>query len=387
MLANPNPGLYIHIPFCLRKCPYCDFYSTADLSLKPAFLKALLLEIRLTAGPACTFDTVYLGGGTPSLLDTGDIQQIIDAINEYHSILPDAEFTIEANPGTVRPRQLSALRDVGVNRINIGVQSFQSRFLRFLGRIHTAGDSDRAVQSARDAGFENIGLDLIYGLPGQSKADLAEDLRRAVAFRPAHLSCYTLTYEPETPMGRQRQAGRIRPMPDGRLADLMIVTAEYLGANGYERYEISNYARSEPSEHQLNRSKHNQKYWNHVPYLGLGPSAHSYAPPVRRWNMRDVGKYIDRLADGQLPVGGKEQLSRRQEMTESIYLGFRQADGIILDRFNQAFECDFLQEFSDPLVFLKSEGLLMVDETACRLTEKGMRLLDSVVERFLILDF
>jgi len=382
-----NAGLYIHIPFCLSKCPYCDFYSVADLSLKPAFLKALLSEIRLSGRQPLPFDTVYLGGGTPSQLDPGEVREIIDTAKRYHRLLPGAEFTLEMNPGVIRPRQLSELKDIGINRINIGVQSFQDDLLRFLGRVHSAEDSNRTIQSVRDAGFESIGLDLIYGLPGQSRTDLLDDLQNALAFQPEHLSCYTLTYEPGTPMGRQKQSGAIEPLPDRRLADQMIATADYLRANGYERYEISNYAKPDPSGQHLNRSRHNLKYWNHVPYLGLGPSAHSYVPPVRRWNIRDVSRYIDNLAEGELPVGGEEQLDRQQQIVEWIYLGFRQTDGLIIERFNQAFECDFLQRSSEALKPLEEDGMLIVDGTSCRLTEKGMQLLDSVVERFLILDF
>jgi len=382
-----NAGLYIHIPFCLSKCPYCDFYSVADLSLKPAFLKALLSEIRLSGRQPLPFDTVYLGGGTPSQLDPGEVREIIDTAKRYHRLLPGAEFTLEMNPGVIRPRQLSELKDIGINRINIGVQSFQDDLLRFLGRVHSAEDSNRTIQSVRDAGFESIGLDLIYGLPGQSRTDLLDDLQNALAFQPEHLSCYTLTYEPGTPMGRQKQSGAIEPLPDRRLADQMIATADYLRANGYERYEISNYAKPDPSGQHLNRSRHNLKYWNHVPYLGLGPSAHSYVPPVRRWNIRDVSRYIDNLAEGELPVGGEEQLDRQQQIVEWIYLGFRQTDGLIIERFNQAFECDFLQRSSEALRPLEEDGMLIVDGTSCRLTEKGMQLLDSVVERFLILDF
>ena len=207
-------GIYIHIPFCRQKCPYCDFYSITDLSLIDSFINAAQVEIELVEKSSLRFDTLYIGGGTPSVLSVNDIALIIRKIYQYFKITPDAEVSMEINPGTVTHGQLERYRDAGLNRINVGGQSFQDKNLQFLGRIHDAKDFSEVLQSARQAGFDNLGLDLIYGLPGQTKDGWVEDLKKAVEFEPDHLSCYMLTYESGTPMERARRNGQIAPLAD-----------------------------------------------------------------------------------------------------------------------------------------------------------------------------
>jgi len=210
---NTEPaGIYIHIPFCIRKCPYCDFYSVTDFSLKPPFLKALMREMRMVCNVSSRFNTLYIGGGTPSVLDAEDIRQIIMKARRSYDILPESEITIEANPGTVNPEKLRDYHHAGVNRINIGVQSFYDPNLKFLGRIHSARDAVLAIRWARKAGFDNMGLDLICGIPGQTKKSWLLDLQNAIEFEPEHLSCYMLTFEPDTPMDKDRQRGIFRPL-------------------------------------------------------------------------------------------------------------------------------------------------------------------------------
>jgi oxygen-independent coproporphyrinogen-3 oxidase len=369
-------GIYIHIPFCIRKCPYCDFYSISDLSLSDAFTEALQKEMQMAefSFPA---DTIYFGGGTPSVLDPDQIDRIIRAAYQCFSIAESAEITIEVNPGTVSFEKLKTYRRMGVNRLNIGVQSFQDEHLRFLGRIHSGSDAKHAIDWAKKAGFDNIGLDLIYGIPGQSEAIWLADLDAALEFAPAHLSCYMLTYPEGTPIEKQRQAGLFYPSDDNTVSSLFLKTGEYLSRHGYLHYEISNFARSESL-----MSRHNRKYWNDVSYLGFGPSAHSFIKPERFWNVRSVKRYIQRIDAGKRPISGKEELTRDQQMMEAIYLGLRQKQGIDIARFNQKFGMSFEETFKDILKRLEREGLREDQPGFCSLSEKGMLFADGAAHLF-----
>ena len=307
-LGSPTPlgGVYVHIPFCLRKCLYCDFYSTADLSLKPAFLEALITEIAATDPGELVFDTIYFGGGTPSLLSPPEVARILGGLFSRFHFQEPVEITLEANPGTVGLESLKGLRSAGVNRLNIGVQSFQDENLAQLGRIHSAAQAQEALAAARRAGFGELGLDLIYGLPGQRRPAWFTDLRRALAYQPEHLSCYMLTLEPGTPLAERHRFGRFRPAPEARVAELFMATSEFLAGRGYLHYEVSNFARCGPSGcRQARVSRHNSKYWSHAPYLGFGPAAHSFLPPKRFWNHRDVARYVEDLRAGRRPLAGR----------------------------------------------------------------------------------
>lgn len=375
--------MYVHIPFCAQKCPYCDFYSITDSSLHAAFLDALMCEMDLKSGFASEFDTLYIGGGTPSVFNAENIGRIIAAVRRSFSILQDAEITLEVNPGTITAEELGGFRQVGVNRLNIGVQSFNPENLNFLGRIHSRSDADLAGRWARDAGFENIGLDLIYGLPGQTKKAWIDDLKRALRFEPEHLSCYMLTCEPGTPMDTSRQKGRFRPLNDDKIRDLFTTTIEFLARRGYAQYEVSSFAstgsgRSGQRSFERNRSRHSRKYWSFISYLGLGPSAHSFKEPERFWNRPDVRRYIEELAARRFPPAENEVLSRSQLMMEAIYLGLRQVEGISIDAFEEKFAVNFQQRFSDTLRGLGERGLIRSIQNRCALTRKGMLFLDSI---------
>jgi putative oxygen-independent coproporphyrinogen III oxidase len=375
--------LYVHIPFCLQKCSYCDFYSITDPALHQAFLDALMIEMNLKSGFALTFDSLYIGGGTPSVFGAETIGRIIEAAHRSFNILKDAEITLEINPDTITPQTLEGFRRAGVNRLNIGVQSFNPENLNFLGRLHSKSDADLAGQWAREAGFENIGLDLIYGIPGQTKKAWVADLEQALRFEPEHLSCYMLTCEPGTPLDASRRKGRFRLLNDDKISALFTSTIEFLAARGYAQYEVSNFARTDSDStekpgFEQNRSRHNRKYWLFVPYLGLGPSAHSFKEPERSWNQPDVREYINELAAGRLPPSGREMLSRSQLMMEAIYLGLRQTEGINIDAFEEKFGVNFQQQFSDTLEGLEERGLIGIAQNRCALTRKGMLFLDSV---------
>ncbi|MFW5640211.1 MAG: radical SAM family heme chaperone HemW [Thermodesulfobacteriota bacterium] len=372
-------GIYLHIPFCVRKCAYCDFYSCTRLDRVPEFMDALRREMRLTARDAPgPFDSVYFGGGTPSTLGPHRIQILLDRVVTSYRLLPNPEITLEANPGTVQSEDFRAYRRAGVNRLNIGVQSFQNRNLRFLGRIHTAEEAIATVDAARRAGFDNLGLDLMYGLPGQSAEAWRFDLKTAISLNPDHLSCYMLSYEPGTPLDRQRRKGSIQPLPDRRVGELFDMTVSVLAAGGYAQYEISNFARSEALQ-----SRHNQKYWNFAPYLGLGPSAHSFILPRRHWNLSDIESYTETLRDRLFPIEAEERLTREQQMIEAFYLGLRQTAGISIADFEDRFGGDFRTRFESLLAELLENGWMRTDPARCALTPKGLLFLDTIVSRFL----
>jgi putative oxygen-independent coproporphyrinogen III oxidase len=381
---NPNKpgGIYVHIPFCVKKCPYCDFYSITDTSLEPRFISAVISEMDMICNLSFKFDTLYIGGGTPSVLEAELITRIIETASGLYKLLPDSEITIEVNPGTVQPEKLREYKNAGVNRISIGVQSFQENNLNFLGRIHTVKDSDLAIKWARDAGFENIAIDLIYGIPGQTRETWLCDLEQAVLYEPEHLSCYMLTYESGTPMEKNLQKGLFKPLDEEMVGELFTVTAEFLAAKGYEQYEISNFAYAENL-----RSRHNQKYWSFAPYIGLGPSAHSFIKPKRCWNKTSVTAYIKDLEEGKPPMDGQEVLSKEQMMTESIFLGLRKADGIDVSEFNSRFDKNFFKIFEKQIDNFEKKGLMVTNQTSCVLTVKGMLFLDSITSMLVSQDF
>jgi len=324
-----------------------------------------------------TFDSVYVGGGTPTTLSGAQLADIIQAAREWFPITADAEITIEANPGTVTPEKLGACLGAGANRLNLGVQSFQNDNLSFLGRIHSPKDAEQAIEEACRAGFRRIGIDLMFGLPDQSLESWQGDLKQALTFTPEHMSCYSLTIEPGTNLFQSLQDRRFLPMPDTGVAELFELTSVYLTENGYEHYEISNYCRG--SEH---RSRHNRKYWRLGPYIGIGPSAHSFVYPNRWWNHRDVSMYLDTVTNGRRPTAGHEELSRSQSMMEMIYLGLRDVDGISYDRFNRFFSTRFQMIFNDLLEELRRENVIETGNDRCRLTRTGMGFLDSIAQRF-----
>jgi len=375
--SKPNQtepgGIYVHIPFCVKKCPYCDFYSITDTSLKQRFISAVINEMGMTCNLPFKFDTLYIGGGTPSVLEPKLITRIIETSSDLYKLLPDTEITIEVNPGTVRPEKLKEYRIAGVNRISIGVQSFQERNLNFLGRMHTVEDADLAIRWARDAGFENIGIDLIYGIVGQTRRSWVCDLAKAVSYKPEHLSCYMLTYESGTPIERDRQKGLFKPLNEENVGGLFTLTVELLASKGYAQYEISNFARA-----KILRSRHNQKYWSFAPYIGLGPSAHSFLEPRRYWNKANVMAYIQDLGESRFPLDGEEVLSREQMMTESIFLGLRKADGINVSEFNSRFDENFFKIFGKQIDAFETKGYIVANQKSCALTVKGMLFLDSI---------
>jgi oxygen-independent coproporphyrinogen-3 oxidase len=366
----------------MKKCPYCDFYSITDLSLSSRYLRALTAEIQHFHSDFLNFDTIYIGGGTPSVLSSDDICRILETVFKRFHILKDPEITIEVNPGTVSLEQFKNYRHAGVNRLNIGVQSFQEKNIAFLQRIHSVKEAKLAFERAHRAGFDNIGMDLIYGLPEQSKENWLYDLEQAIQIDPDHLSCYMLTCEPGTPLDRSLQSGRYRPLHDRKVRELFYLTIEYLEDHGYIHYEISNFARHTAENKLPKISAHNSKYWSFAPYLGIGASAHSYIEPRRYWNYADVIKYIQMIEADHSPVEANETLTTEQLIMEAIYLGLRTRGGIDINAFDQKFGLDFLQTFKEIIVSFENEGMLQKEQNRIALSRRGMAYLDSITSMF-----
>jgi oxygen-independent coproporphyrinogen III oxidase len=325
-IDNPPSGLYIHVPFCQSKCPYCDFYSTTDLSLIPRWLEALKIEADFYKGRFPDFDTLYLGGGSPSRLSEKQIEFLWELIHSHFHLKADSEITIEVNPNDMSPSKLKVYRDLGVNRISLGVQSFDPQELLFLRRRHTNNDAQKALEWIREVNFSNLGIDLIYGLPGQTKDLWLATLEKVLTFQPEHLSCYQLTLAKGTLFWGLKEKGQLQPISEAEEETFFLTTSRFLEKHGYKHYEISNFARAENYF-----SRHNQKYWQRKPCLGLGPSAHSFQDKHRWWNVRSIHQYCQALEKGQAPIEGQEELDEEQVLMEWISLGLRTRVGLDLN--------------------------------------------------------
>ena len=378
-------GLYVHVPFCERKCSYCDFYSVENRSLVEDFLSAIEEEIRTSAerGRGMHVDTVYIGGGTPSVLTLPQMRRIVDALRCWYTIDPHAEFTIEVNPGTVTRETLSGFRLLGCNRLSIGIQSFDDAELAFLERIHTADEARRCVADARAAGFENLSLDLITALPGQTVEGCVRSLEEAVALQPEHISAYTLIIEEHTPLFDRVKEGRVVPLDDARETQCYETTMAVLERAGFEHYEVSSFAR--PGR----RSRHNSAYWNHTSYFGFGPSAHSFLwkggdAQARRWaNVRSIGAYCERLRVGQSPADQEETLTPDQLFDEAVFLGLR-SDGLDMGVLEGLRAEGLTRRQRETLREICEAGLAFRDGERVRLTPKGYVLCDEICARLLV---
>ncbi len=373
MNSGKTPGLYIHIPFCLSKCHYCDFYSSTSVSVVPDFLNALFKEMETYPNRFWTFDTVYIGGGTPSLLSLKQLKDILTRVRKCFDLMADTEITVETNPADLNQSSLESMRETGINRINIGVQSFDGKVLALLGRRHSARQAISAIEVSRNAGFQNIGFDLIYGVPGQDMNAWLDTLKHAIAFSPEHLSCYQLTLGAETPLAKRYQAGEFL-MPEEELQyEFFIKTSEFLEDAGYIHYEVSNFARG-----MKYASRHNQKYWDHSPYLGLGPSAHSFRDNRRWWNHRSLDQYLAAINAGNLPVEETESLMMEQLRLEALYLGLRTKKGVSLHDFKNQYHYDLFAEKREMIEKLREEGLISIQDGRLYPTQTGLAVADSL---------
>lgn len=367
MNSGENPGLYVHVPFCKTKCPYCGFYSSTDLSKIPRWLDALCEETTYYRDVFEPFDSLYLGGGTPSVLPERDFSRLMGCLYDRFSFLPNPEVTVEVNPDDVTRDWLSMLRDFGVNRISVGVQSFDEQQLVRLGRRHTAGQAEAALDAVSAAGFDNFGVDLMFGLEGQSETGWLKVLERAVRFHPTHLSCYQLTVDQGTPFALEKALGRLDVPGEKRQRALFLATSVFLRQAGFIHYEVSNYARDAGSF-----SRHNCKYWRHVPYLGLGPSAHSFLGRRRWWNVRSLEQYGSIVSAGVAPVEDSEELDEDSLLLESLLLGFRTKSGVAMQLLANVPAAGAL------LRRLEGSGLIEIAGDRILPTEKGFLVADSL---------
>ena len=361
------PGLYVHIPFCRSKCPYCGFYSVPSEAPVREWLNGLKKEILYTKNRFDRFDTLYLGGGTPSFLNTAVLKEVMGYLLDHFNLTPNAEITIEANPCDITRNKAHALKALGFNRVNLGVQSFDDGALKFLGRRHSSENAENAIDFLRSAGFQNMGLDLIYGFKAQSMKGWTDTLQRALAFQPEHLSCYQLTIEKKTIFERRLHNGDTLTLPDKTAAAHFLATSAFLEHRGFHHYEVSNFAKGESFE-----ARHNRKYWRHAPYLGLGPSAHSFDGKKRWWNVPSVKKYRAALEKGLLPVEGWETLTKEQIHLESLALGLRTGRGVDLASLT------LTPTAREALLTLLKNGLLKVDKGRASPTRRGYLLADHL---------
>ena len=366
-MPSPNPGLYVHIPFCRSKCPYCDFYSIVSKSLIQRWLEALKKEIIYYKGQFTQFDTLYLGGGTPSLLDPMHIETILETLFSNFDFAKNCEITIEANPCDLSRDKIKSLKGLGFNRISVGAQSFEDKLLTFLGRKHTVKDIKKSIKILRSFDYKNISLDLIYGFKEQTLNTWKKSLEQALSFEPEHISCYQLTIANGTPFKRKKDKGLLKILSQDDEASFFLFTSEFLEGHGYKHYEISSFAKN---NHFF--SRHNQKYWQHIPYLGLGPGAHSFNNKSRWWNISSVKRYCDLLDDGQPPVEISEDLTDDQLRLEHIFLGLRTKAGIEINLISHG------QQNRVILSGLEKKGFIKLEKGRLMPTRKGFLVADQL---------
>lgn len=362
--------LYVHVPFCARRCVYCDF-SIAVRRVVPVdeFVSAVASELanRTLDAAALELDTLYFGGGTPSRLGADGVARLVDAIESVASLAPGAEVTLEANPEDVSPEAAAAWRAAGVNRLSLGAQSFDDRVLRWMHRTHDALAVDRAAEHARRAGIDNLSIDLIFALPDDVERSWTDDLARALALSPDHVSLYGLTIEPSTPLGRAHRRGQVPDAPEERYEREFLEADAVLGAAGFSHYEVSNYSLAGRP------SRHNSAYWSGAAYVGIGPSAHGFDGSVRRWNHSAYVDWIDAVAAGNDPIQGHEHLTRDNRLAEEIYLGLRTSRGVVLEEAAMAHVAPWIAEGwaaadGDRRIVLTPRGWLRLDALAADLT-------------------
>ncbi len=362
-------SIYIHIPMCVKKCAYCDFTSFCGrMNQREAYTEAVCREMREQAAffGARRVETVFFGGGTPTLMTGAQIGRMLDTLRSCFALAADAEITMEGNPGTLTRENLESYRAAGVNRLSLGVQSLDDGLLRNIGRIHTSGEAKAAVAMARAAGFDNLNLDLMLGLPGQTPEQWARTLSEAIALSPEHLSCYSLILEEGTPLYAQAEAGTCAPLPDeDALCEMDDITERLTRAGGYARYEVSNYAKAGRI------CRHNVVYWECLPYLGIGCAAHSDMDGTRFYNTEDFDAYLRGAPARTEDAGGR--------MFERMMMGLRMVRGVDEARFLRDFGCAPEAVWTKSLPRLMREGMLAREDGRLYLTARGMQVMNAVL--------
>ena len=374
-------SLYIHIPLCVKKCAYCDFASFAGrMAQRAPYVQAVCREIRTQAAffGCRRVQTVFFGGGTPTLLTGEQVQAILDTVRACFALAADAEITMEGNPGTLTLDRLRAYRQAGVNRLSLGVQSMDDGLLADIGRIHTGAEAEQAVRMAREAGFDNLNLDLMLGLPGQTALQWKDTLERSIALAPEHLSCYSLILEEGTPLFDSVRSGTCAPLPDeDALAQMDALTAALTRAAGYAQYEVSNYAKPGRA------CRHNIVYWECLPYLGVGLGAHSDLDGRRFYNPADWEAYLRMAEAGETAREAEGENMREDRMFERMMMGLRQVRGVDAARFLGDFGVEIGQVWPQTVEQMKKGGLMACEKGRVRLTGRGMQVMNGVLVRLM----
>lgn len=372
-------GIYFHIPFCRQACHYCDFHFSTNTAVVDELVQVMVEEIRLRKdylGPQ-TVDTVYFGGGTPSLLNAGQVATLLTTIREHFTVRTESEITLEANPDDLTPAHLDALRLTGVNRLSIGIQSFQDSILRFLNRSHDATTAVESIKSARSSGFDNLNIDLIYGIPGLDTTAWLADVQRAIDLNPDHVSAYSLTIEPRTVFGNYASKGKLALPPDDIVATHLERALAHFEQAGYEQYEISNFCK--PGK----ESRHNSSYWRQQSYLGIGPSAHSYNQRTRQFNIANNHLYIKSIREGHVPAE-TEVLTTTHHVNEYLLTTLRTRWGSDLTLLRDRYGYDVLVLHGEFVRSLIENGLAVTDKNILKLTRKGRLLADEITSRLFL---
>ncbi|MBI4687884.1 MAG: radical SAM family heme chaperone HemW [Nitrospirae bacterium] len=372
-----SPSLYVHIPFCLKRCAYCDFVSSIyNPEKETAYIEALKNEIQ-SLKISSPLISLYIGGGTPTALSTDSLSDLIAHIFKNIQFVKDAEATIEANPGTLDKKKLEIVRHAGINRVSLGVQSFNDNELASLGRLHTSKEAKDAVYLIKGAGFENFGIDLIYGVPSQDSRSWEETLNTAVSLKPKHISSYELTLEDDTLLYEYVKNGKMKLPSEEEIINMYNYAIDYLKAEGFIHYEISNFAMPGYS------CRHNLNYWDRGEYYGAGVGAVSFIKGKRFRNTPDIKDYINTVRNGDSPVVEAEDITEDKALVEAIFLGLRKAEGINLEYFSKTYKKDILGLYSKEINELLNEGLIVIEGNKLKLTRKGLLLSNEVFTMFM----
>jgi oxygen-independent coproporphyrinogen-3 oxidase len=371
--------LYLHIPFCRQACHYCDFHFSTNTSNKRAVVEAIAAEIVLRKDylPEKGIETIYFGGGTPSMLDQAELELLLDTIRQHFSVDKDAEITLEANPDDLTADKLRQFYAAGINRLSIGIQSFHEPHLKFLNRIHSAAEAGQCVKTAQDIGIQNISIDLIYAIPAESHAILRSDMQKAFELNISHISAYCLTIEPQTAFGSWLKKKKIQPIDEEFAARQFEILIKTLAENSYEQYEISNFARNG------RYSRHNSSYWKQRPYLGVGPSAHSYNGSSREYNVSNNAQYLKAIQGNVIPAT-IEQLSVADQTNEYLLTGLRTKWGVSREKLELLSKGTFRMVHAEDLKRMTASGWIWEDTQSLYLTESGKLFADRIASDLFI---
>lgn len=372
-------GVYIHIPFCKKKCHYCDFYKTLDTGMAEKFLKALGTEIILQKGylEQNNVETIYFGGGTPTVLTAIQMEAILENLYDTFDVSEDAEITIEANPDDIDKRYVKDLKKAGINRISLGIQSWNDRVLKQLNRRHTAEEAEKALHAILAAGIENISADLIYGIPGMTAKQWTADLQRTMSYNIKHLSAYHLTIEPGTVFGKMKEAGELKEIEEEESENQFNILTRICTKNGFIQYEISNFCKDGYY------SVHNTNYWKQQPYLGLGPSAHSYRGETRQWNVSDLSEYLKSLDKNEIPFT-REMLTARDLYNEYVMTSLRTMWGINLDFVEENINKESRDYLNNLATRFVKYGMITRNGNQLLLTDQGKMISDNIISELMM---